>query len=302
MPPSPDEIEELLHAWNHGDQEAFEKLASLVDPELRIIAKAFLRREPPGHDFETTDLIDEAFVRLIRKPIEWQSRKHFFAIAALRMRQVLVDSARERLSARRGGRLERIPLTKVALLPMTEEMMEELLSLNEALERLAKVDSRKSKIVELRYFGGLTFPEISQVLQIASKTVRHQWDLARAWLRHELLGESTEAPIINQKTEIAIPVTRTLETKLAEAWSNRELISTLMSENWAGLKLLAQLRRQSDTELSSILDIEPPIATELISKLQLVGALEIQGDALSLTARANALLRNFENAIGKSLN
>jgi RNA polymerase sigma-70 factor, ECF subfamily len=305
MTPSSDDVEELLQAWNRGDQEAFEKLVSLVDPELRKLATAYLRREPPGHDFETTDLIDEAFVRLIQEPrIEWESRKHFFAIAAIRMRQILIDNSRRRLSAKRGGLAERVPLTKVALLPTTDEMMDEFLALNEALDRLSKVDTRKSRVVELRYFGGLTFQEIAEVLQVSLATVNRDWQVARLWLRRELQEEPRESSITNERPEIAIPVTEAHEGKLADAWSNRELIATLMSENWIGLKLLVQLRLQpdiADTELSSVLQIESSVATSLVRKLQLVGAIEKQGNILALSARGNTVLRNLENAIGKSL-
>lgn len=308
MSSSSDEVLELLQAWNRGDQEALEKLIGLVDPELRRIAHAYLSREPPGHDLETTALINEAFIRLIEAPpIEWQSRNHFFAIAARRMRQILVEYASQNLGEKRGGRTERVPFMEVARLPTTDQKMDELLSLNEALERLSKVDKRKSEVVELRYFGGLTFEETAGVLDVAPGTVKREWRLARAWLKREMLEGPTVLSTNDQSTEIAemdVSLTGDQEGKLAEAWSNRELIATLMSKNWVGLKVLVQLRLRpdiADTEVATVLEIEPSVAASLRLKLLELGALEKQDGIIALSARANTLLDNFENAIGGRL-
>jgi RNA polymerase sigma-70 factor, ECF subfamily len=305
---SSDEVVDLLQAWNRGDQAALEKLIPLVDPELRRVADAYLRREPPGHELETTALINEAFIRLIEGPKrEWQSRTHFFAVAARIMRQILVDYARSRLSSKRGGgSAKHVPLMEAAMLPTTEEKMDELLALDEALNRLAEVDERKSKLVEWRYFGGLTVTEIAEVLHLAPVTVEREWRYARAWLKRELVvvkPTQSNVSTTSHKAEIALSVTRDEERKLAEAWSNRELIATLMSENWAGLKLVVLLRLRANItkpELVSKLEIDPEIVNSLLLQLEAFGALEKQDDVFALSNGGHIVLENFETAIGNS--
>jgi RNA polymerase sigma factor (TIGR02999 family) len=192
--PSSDEVTQLLQAWSAGDQTALEKLIPLVDDELQKIAQLYLRREPPGRDLEATELINEAFLRLIREPHrEWQSRAHFFAIAAKRMRQILIDYARRNPGSKRTGK--RVPLVEAASLPTVPSALTELdnrfelLALDEALYRLAKFDERKSKILELRYFGGLTIAETAEILGVSEATVMREWHLARGWLKRQLAPE-----------------------------------------------------------------------------------------------------------------
>jgi RNA polymerase sigma-70 factor, ECF subfamily len=186
--PSPDEVTRLLKAWSAGDETALEKLIPLVDDELRKIAHAYLRRERSGQDLDETELVNEAFLRFITEPqIEWRDRGHFFAIAALRMREILIDYARRRLSFKRGGGSEHIPLDEVLIAITQSETILELLEL--ALHRLAELDERKSKVVELRYFGGLTMEETAAVLGFSVSTVEREWRSARAWLKQELAPE-----------------------------------------------------------------------------------------------------------------
>ena len=203
--PSSDEVTRLLKAWSVGDETALEKLLPLVDDELRKIANAYLLRERPGHGLDATELINEAFLRLITGPrIEWQGRAHFFAIAARRMREILVDYARRRDSFKRGGGSEPIPLTGVENL-LTEpsaitqsETTFNLLAL--ALDRLAKLYERQSKVVELRYFGGLTMEETAEVLGLSLSTVEREWRLARAWLKQELASDQLKAIRVKSKS------------------------------------------------------------------------------------------------------
>jgi RNA polymerase sigma factor (TIGR02999 family) len=303
--PSSDEVTELLRAWNGGDQTALEKLIPLVDRELRMLARSYLRREPPGHELETTALINETFLRLIDGPeIEWQSLQHFFAIAARNMRQILIEHARNQLVAKRGGDPERVPVMNDAR--NTEKAME-LLELDEALKRLAEVDQRKSTVVELRYFGGLTIGETAQVLHVSQVTVQRDWRLAKAWLKRHLAREETselDDSISSEEPEIA-KATEDAERRLAEAWSNRELVTTLMSKNWAGLKLLVQLRLRPNvatTELVSVLGIHTRIIDSLLFKLGQCQVLEKQHNIFTLTDRGYVLLEAFEKAIGKNLN
>lgn len=193
-PPS-DEVTQLLQAWSAGDQTALEKLIPLVDDELQEIADRFMRRERPDHELEARALINEAFIRLIKQPkIEWQSRAHFFAVAARRMRQVLIDYARKNLAVKKGD-AARIPLSDAAdllTLPSAIEELEnrfELLALDEALHRLAKFDELKSQIIELRYFGGLTIAETAEILGISQSKVEREYRFARSWLKQQLAPE-----------------------------------------------------------------------------------------------------------------
>jgi RNA polymerase sigma-70 factor (ECF subfamily) len=179
------EITDLLQAWSRGDPEALNKLIPLVDHELRRIAHAYLLNEKTGHLLQTTALINEALMKLIEgEPISWQNRKHFFAIVARRMRQVLIDYAREQLAAKRGKRAEHVDIADAEFI--SSEMSEELVMLDAALTKLSQIDERKAKIVEYRYFGGFTLEEVANLLDLAPSTVEREWRFARSWLKREM--------------------------------------------------------------------------------------------------------------------
>jgi RNA polymerase sigma-70 factor, ECF subfamily len=175
-------VTELLLEWGQGDRQALERLTPLVYDELRRMAHRYVQRERAGGGtFETTALVNEAYLRLInQQKIDWQSRSHFFAVTAQVMRHVLIDHARRRQYIKHGGEAEHIPLEDAAV--MTHARAAELVALDEALERLAKLDPRKSRVVELRYFGGLSLEETAAVLEISIMTVRRDWRAAKAWL------------------------------------------------------------------------------------------------------------------------
>jgi RNA polymerase sigma-70 factor, ECF subfamily len=184
MKTTPQEITDLLQAWERGDQSALEKLIPLVEAELRRLAKTYMRREKPGHILQTTALINEAYIKLIgQSRVHWQNRAHFYAIAARCMRRVLTDYAKTSKRAKRGGNAQPISLSAALL---STERSEELLALDAALNKLAEKDERKSKVVELHYFGGYTVADIADILRISEVTVARDWRLARAWLRREL--------------------------------------------------------------------------------------------------------------------
>lgn len=177
-------ITELLQAWSEGDSQALAKLIPLVDHELKKIAHAYMLEERPGHTLQTTALVNEALIRLIEgETISWENRRHFYALVARRMRQVLVDHARAQLAAKRGGRPDHVPIEDAFALSV--EMSEEIIILDEALIKLAKIDQRKEEVVELKYFGGFTIQEVAEVLDIAPSTVEREWRLARSWLKRE---------------------------------------------------------------------------------------------------------------------
>jgi RNA polymerase sigma-70 factor (ECF subfamily) len=179
------EITDLLQAWSNGDSEALAKLIPLVDRELKKIAHAYMLREKPGNTLQTTALVHEALIKLLEgEKIDWRSRRHFYALVAKRMRQVLIEHARARLAAKRGGGIEPTELDESILL--TTEMSEELVMLDEALEKLEQIDDRKAKVVEYRYFGGFTNEEVAELLDIAPSTVDREWRLARSWLKREM--------------------------------------------------------------------------------------------------------------------
>jgi RNA polymerase sigma-70 factor (ECF subfamily) len=183
------EITDLLKAWSDGDSEALEKLIPLVDDELRKIAHAYMQRERPGHTLQTTALVNEALIRLLGgERIDWQSRKHFYALVARRMRQVLTDYARHRLAAKGPGAGEHIDLDTNLISP---EMSEELRLLDAALKKLAEFDELKSLIVEYRYFGGYTLAEVAELLDISEAKVEREWRLARSWLKREITNMSS---------------------------------------------------------------------------------------------------------------
>ncbi|HEU0210255.1 MAG TPA: sigma-70 family RNA polymerase sigma factor [Candidatus Udaeobacter sp.] len=181
------EVTQLLGEWSHGNSEALGKLIPLVEPELHRLAHHYMNREAPGHTFQTTALVNEAYIELVGKSHpQLRNRPHFFAVAAQVMRRIMVDHARQRHALKRGGGAVRITLEESAL--VTETRAAELLALDEALENLAAFDPRKSKIVEMRYFGGLTVDEIADVLKIHPNTVMRDWNAAKAWLYAQLSG------------------------------------------------------------------------------------------------------------------
>ena len=182
MTPSPQQVTQLLVAWGSGDQAARDELMPLVYEELRRLAHQCIRRERPGHTLQTSALLNEAYLRLIdQKNINWQDRAHFFGIAARLMRQVLVDYARKRRYAKRGGDAHRVPLDEAMI--VSEERAADVVALDEALKLLAEIDPRQSQIVELRFFGGLSIDETAEVLAVSPGTVMRDWTLAKAWLR-----------------------------------------------------------------------------------------------------------------------
>ena len=181
--PASQNVTQLLLAWERGDEAARDELIPLVYDALRRIARHRLRGERAGHTLQTTALINEAYLRLVDQSVPWQSREHFFGIAARLMRQILVDHARARQRLKRGGDRQQISLACVEAVPAQAA---DVLALNDALETLAAVDPQKSRIVELRFFGGLTIEETAQVMGISTPSVERGWRAARAWLQTEL--------------------------------------------------------------------------------------------------------------------
>jgi RNA polymerase sigma-70 factor, ECF subfamily len=185
---SPQQITQLLVDWGNGDQMALERLMPLVYEELRRLAHQYMRGERPGHTLQTTALVNEAYLRLTGyRRVRWQERAQFFALAAQLMRRILIEYARSRDRQKRGGGAVRVMLDEVEVL--SPERSRELLALDEALTELSKIDQRKARVVELRFFGGLDNKEIATVLGIAPNTVIRDWQMAEAWLRRELTNE-----------------------------------------------------------------------------------------------------------------
>ena len=185
MARSPQQVTQLLEAWRGGDEAARDELMPLVNGELRRLARQCLRRERPGHTLQTSALVNEAYIRLVNQgDIPWQGRGHFFGIAARIMRQILVDYARRRGYAKRGGDAQRVSLDEAMV--VTEERAADVVALDEALESLAKFDPRKGQIVELRFFVGLSLEETAEVLGVSEGTVRRDWALAKAWLHNSI--------------------------------------------------------------------------------------------------------------------
>jgi RNA polymerase sigma factor (TIGR02999 family) len=181
------EVTGLLLAWRAGDAAALERLIPLVHAELRRIARGFMRKERAGHTLQTSALVNEAYLRLIdAHNVDWQNRAHFFAISASLMRRILVDMARERQARKRGGSAELVALDEALVAGPGKR--EDLLAVDEALTALAAVDERKSKVVELRFFGGLSEDEMAEALQVSPETVRRDWRLAKSWLLRFLSG------------------------------------------------------------------------------------------------------------------
>ena len=185
------EVTQLLMAWNDGDQSALERLIPLVHAELHRIARRYMRNERAGHTLQTSALINEAYMRLIdAQQVHWQNRAHFFGIAAQLMRRVLVDFARSRGYKKRGGGALQVSLDETMVI--TKERGEDLVALDEALSGLSELDERKGRVVEMRFFGGLSEKEIAEALAVSPETVRRDWRLAKSWLRRRL-SETTNA-------------------------------------------------------------------------------------------------------------
>jgi len=178
-------ITQLLIKWRNGDHAALDELASQVYSELRRLARYYLSQERPGHTMQPSDLVQEAYLRLVdEKEIDWQNRAHFFGVAAMRMRHILVEHARGRQAAKRGGGEYRLSLGETDRL--TENRDVNLLALDDALQKLEALDPQKARIVELRYFSGLTIEQTAEALRISPATVKRDWSMARAWLRSEI--------------------------------------------------------------------------------------------------------------------
>ncbi|HKR60729.1 MAG TPA: sigma-70 family RNA polymerase sigma factor [Pyrinomonadaceae bacterium] len=192
MTPSPQEVTQLLVAWGNGDRAARDELMPLVYDELRRLAHRYMGRERPDHTLQTSALVNEAFIRLIdQKDVRWQNRAHFFGIAAQMMRRILVDHARKRGFAKRGGDQHAVPLEEVMI--VSPQRAAEVVALDDALNSLAELDPRKSQIIELRFFGGLSIEETAEVLGVSPGTVMRDWTFARAWLRREITGQRSES-------------------------------------------------------------------------------------------------------------
>jgi RNA polymerase sigma factor (TIGR02999 family) len=197
MPALPNEVTEVLLRWSSGDQNAIEELIPLVHAELRRLARMYMARERSGHTFQTCDWINEAYLRLVnQQSVDWQDRAHFFAVAAQVMRRILIDHARSYQYAKRGAGATKIPLDEVAV--VNQERASELVALDEALVSLAAYDARKSQIVELRFFGGLSIEETAEVLKISPATVKRELQAARLWLHRMMTeNESSQASILS---------------------------------------------------------------------------------------------------------
>lgn len=177
-------VTELLKAWRAGDNDALEQLIPLVYEELHRLAARYMRKEYAGHTLQTTALVNEAYCRLIDQRESWQNRAHFYGIAAQLMRRILVDHAKGRLRSKRGGGAQKISLNETALIDQSQSS--ELIQLDEALQHLAQIDPKKSRIVELKFFGGLTMDEIAEVEKLSLRTTEREWRKAKAWLYHEI--------------------------------------------------------------------------------------------------------------------
>jgi len=189
--PASHDVTQLLVAWTNGDQAARDQLMSVVYEELHRLARRYMRKESPGHTLQTSALVNEAFLRLVdQRNVHWQNRAHFFAIAAQMMRRILVDYARGRNYAKRGGGARAFTLDEELI--VSDERSDEVVAVHEALEELAKFDARKSQIVELRFFGGLSIDETAEVLGVSPGTVMSDWTMAKAWLRREISPQAVD--------------------------------------------------------------------------------------------------------------
>lgn len=188
MQERPENITELLASYGRGDKESLDQLIPIVYDELRRQAARYLRREQAGHTLQTTALIHEAYVRLVdQRNMQWQNRAHFFGIAAQMMRRILVDHARSKKRAKRGGSDIRVSLGDAEVAAKDQEL--DVVALDRALERLARIDEQQSRVVELRFFSGLSVEETAEVMGISKSTVKRDWSMAKAWLHRELSGE-----------------------------------------------------------------------------------------------------------------
>jgi RNA polymerase sigma-70 factor (ECF subfamily) len=179
-----------LRAWSGGDPSALEKLTPMVYDELHRLARRYMRGERPGHSLQTTALVNEAYTRLVDyKRMQWQNRAHFFAVSAQLMRRILVDHAR-RHNLKRGGGVPHVELDEAAVVGSADEM--DLVALDDAMNALARIDPRKVRVVEMRFFGGLSVEETAEVLKISTVTVKRDWRAARTWLYRELTGRSSD--------------------------------------------------------------------------------------------------------------
>lgn len=185
--PSSADTTQLLRAWADGDSQALDQLTPRVYRELRRVAARLLQNERPGHSLQSVDLVHEVYLRLVNaRDVDWQHRAHFFAVAATLMRRILLDRARRRMAAKRGGEAQILDLGKS--IDVAQAQAREILALDDALDALAEMDPRKARIVELRFFGGLSVKETAEVVKVSSDTVMRDWKLARAWLLSELSG------------------------------------------------------------------------------------------------------------------
>jgi len=192
MTSPPQEVTELLLAWSQGDESALEKLIPVVHAELRRLAKRYMGRERAGHTLQTTALINEAYLRLVHsRNVRWQNRAHFFAVSAQLMRRILVDFARSRHYQKRGGGAQRVSLDQA--LEIADEKGADLIALDDALGALAELDPRKSQVVELRFFGGLSVDETAEVLKVSPDTIMRDWKMAKVWLLRAMSGGKYEA-------------------------------------------------------------------------------------------------------------
>ncbi|MGA2190604.1 MAG: sigma-70 family RNA polymerase sigma factor [Steroidobacteraceae bacterium] len=187
-PPSTHEFTQLLKAWTTGDESALQKLTPLAYEQLHQAARRYMSRERPGHSLQTTALVNEVYLRLVDcGQIRWQDRAHFFAVSAQLMRRILIDFSRSRGYQRRGGGAHHISLDEAP--SVCSEPDDNLVALDDALQALATVDERKGKVVELRYFGGLSIEETAEVLKVSAETVQRDWRLAKVWLLREMSSE-----------------------------------------------------------------------------------------------------------------
>jgi RNA polymerase sigma-70 factor, ECF subfamily len=186
--PSKAEVTQLLRAWGQGDCEALQRLTPLVQKELHRLAHKYMRQEGPGHTLQTTALVNEVYLKLVDvHEVSWQDRVHFFAISARMMRRILTDFARSRNQQRRGGAALHVPFDEA--LVVSQKQHAEIVAIDEALVELAALDPRKSQVVELRFFGGLSVEETAEVLKVSPKTVKRDWRFAKSWLHRVLSGD-----------------------------------------------------------------------------------------------------------------
>src|SRR6202050_2130443 len=184
--PAVGEVSTLLRAWSGGDQSALDRLTPIVYDGLRRLARRYMRRERPGHSLQTTALVNEAYMRLVDyERMQWQDRAHFFAVSAQLMRRILVEHAR-RHNLKRGGGLQHVSLDEAAV--VSGERPADLVALDDAMNALARLDTRKAQVVEMRFFGGLSVEETAEVLKVSSVTVKRDWSTAKLWLYREMAG------------------------------------------------------------------------------------------------------------------